>query len=587
MTPLDTKFLRDEELSVTQTQLPKATSWLQEGTMLKGGTYRVLSHLGQGGFGMTYVAEHVAMSRRVCIKEFFITSYCRRDASNRVVTLTSEFEPIVESLKQKFVKEAVVLATLDHPNIVRVHDSFTENNSAYYVMEYIDGDTLENILHKDGVLNNTTALNYIREVASALDYIHKRNLLHLDIKPSNIMVRNADKRVILIDFGLTKHYDEVNGKQTTPSISGASDGYTPIEQYQHGVVNFTPGTDIYSLGATLYTMLTADIPPLPNAIDSATFPSHPKVKFLPEVRRAINRAMRYNCADRQRSIREFVGMLDGHHPRRRLWPIIIGVVGLLSVAIAVVAVLLLQQPAEQSNDAEPVIVEPESVEDICAEAESMLGDGEKQRAFELWHRAAEMGSEEAILAVADCYSKGIGVDVDLNKAIEWYEKAAKLGNTQAMFNIGVCYTKRGEPHDIDRAIEWIRESAELDNVTAQYQLGVMAYQGKYMERNESEAVQWFTRAAKKGHVMSESALASYYSSKGDMVNAVKWFTRAAEHGVAEAQYNLGVCYFNGLGGLSEDRALALNWYKKAADQGHVPAKQAVAECEKYGWGTSR
>ena len=161
---------------------------------------------------------------------------------------------MVNRYRDKFIKEARALAKLRHRHIVRIIDVFEENNTAYYVMEYIAGGSLGDKA-KGAALPEADAVRYIRQVASALDYVHSRHMMHLDVKPSNILL-NSDGEAILIDFGLSKQYD-MSGEQTSSTPVGISHGYAPMEQYKRGGVGtFSPATDIYSLGATLYKLVT-------------------------------------------------------------------------------------------------------------------------------------------------------------------------------------------------------------------------------------------------------------------------------------------------------------------------------------------
>lgn len=265
---------------------------LQPNTLLKGGTYRIIDILGKGGFGITYLAEHTHMGRKVCIKEFFPTTFYRRDEVSQTATIKDEDNTVLcERFKQKFLKEARTISTLDNPHIVRVFDSFEEHGTAYYVMEYIEGESLQSLVSRKGALDEAAARRYISQVADALAYIHERNTLHLDIKPSNIMVRKSDGRAILIDFGLAKHYDEDSGSQTTTTIGGHSDGYAPIEQYDTGGIQmFSPETDIYSLGATLYFLVTGERPPRARVVGNQGLPAMPS-KLSTSLRTAVESAM--------------------------------------------------------------------------------------------------------------------------------------------------------------------------------------------------------------------------------------------------------------------------------------------------------
>ena len=300
------------------------TMKLQPETLLKNGSYRIISALGQGGFGITYLAEHIHMRRKVCIKEFFPTSLYRRDDISHLATVKDDDNvEVVNAFKAKFLKEARTISTMDNPHIVRVFDSFEENGTAYYVMEYIEGESLASIVERDGALDESTARRYIAEVADALGYLHERNTLHLDVKPHNIMVRKSDDRAILIDFGLAKHYDDESGTQTTLTLGGRSHGYSPIEQYDDGgVAYFSPETDIYSLGATLYYLVTASHPPRANVVGSNGLPELPHSVSSP-TRAAITAAMGFSIKQRPHTTATFMSHLNGDakepQPKRKRW----------------------------------------------------------------------------------------------------------------------------------------------------------------------------------------------------------------------------------------------------------------------------
>ena len=235
---------------------------LQQGSTLQGGRYRIERVLGQGGFGITYLAVQSGLERKVAIKEFFMKELCNRDGSTSHVTLGTEgSRETVARFREKFLKEARNIARLNHPHIVRIHDIFEENGTAYYVMEYAEGGSLADLLKRKGCLSEPDATRYIFQVAEALAYIHAENMNHLDVKPANILLNDRNE-AILIDFGLSKQYDALTGGQTSTTPVGTSEGYAPMEQYkQGGVSEFSPETDIYALGATFFKLLTGKTPP--------------------------------------------------------------------------------------------------------------------------------------------------------------------------------------------------------------------------------------------------------------------------------------------------------------------------------------
>ncbi len=249
--------------------------YLSDNTRLQGGRFKIVRFIGSGGFGCTYEGEHTMLQRRVAIKEFFVKDFCDREGSTSKVTVsTSGKKELVEKLKRKFVEEARATSKMEHPNIVKVYDVFEENGAAYYVMDYIDGKSLEKVVKERGPLPEQTALKYIRQVADALGYVHSLNRLHLDLKPGNIMT-DGKGNAVLVDFGASKQYDEVGGENTSTLI-GKTPGYAPIEQMGNSVTTFSPATDIYALGATLYKLLTGVTPPGSNllALLEKTQPNH-------------------------------------------------------------------------------------------------------------------------------------------------------------------------------------------------------------------------------------------------------------------------------------------------------------------------
>lgn len=285
---------------------------LKPGTLLERGKYRIICTLGRGGFGITYLAEQTLAGRNVCIKEFFPKNYYTRSEETTQLTLSSDgFGELMDRFKTKFYKEAQTIAQLDHPNIVHIHDVFEENNTVYYAMDYIEGGTLNNLVKQRGALNEALATKYITQIAAALEHIHERKIMHLDVKPANIIVSNDGNNVVLIDFGLAKHYNEHSGEATSTTPVGVSHGYAPLEQYlTGGVKNFSPETDIYSLGATLYYLVTGTTPPEAAIIANEGLPTLPD-HLSAGVRNCITRAMADKLKLRPHSIAEFMALLNG------------------------------------------------------------------------------------------------------------------------------------------------------------------------------------------------------------------------------------------------------------------------------------
>ena len=281
---------------------------------LQNGKYKIISKIGQGGFGITYQAEwqtevigpmgKMNTAIPVAIKEFFFEEYCSRENGNSVVTITSATgKDFFDKFKNKLKKEALILSKLQHPNIVRVLDVFEENNTAYIVMAFVNGESLKDNIRNSGKLDENTALRYIGQLCDALAEIHSNKILHLDIKPSNILIDENDN-VQLVDFGISKQYSDLHQETSTTPI-GISKGFAPYEQYS-GVQEFSPSTDIYAVGATLYNMLTGQIPVESiRLIDEPLKPIHDYNNQISEqTESTIKKAMSMRRSDRQQSVEE-------------------------------------------------------------------------------------------------------------------------------------------------------------------------------------------------------------------------------------------------------------------------------------------
>ena len=286
---------------------------LRVNSTLQGGKYRIIEKLGQGGFGITYLAENTLLEGKVAIKEFFFKEYCERDDSTSRVTIpTSGNREIVERFKQKFIKEAKTIFRLNHPNIVRILDVFEENGTAYYVMEYIEGESLSDMVTRRGAIPFAEAIGYVKAAAEALMYIHSKKINHLDIKPGNLMKRNDDGEIVLIDFGVAKQYDLATSQGTTTTPVGISCGYSPTEQYRkNGVQTFSPQSDVYSLAATLFKLLTGNTPPEAMEIQDEGLPvAELQAKHIPStVISAIAMAMK-GRHERTQSVELFIANLQ-------------------------------------------------------------------------------------------------------------------------------------------------------------------------------------------------------------------------------------------------------------------------------------
>lgn len=241
---------------------------LSSGITLKGSayTYRIERTLGSGTFGITYLATILSGAGaldgkvHVCIKEFFMHDVNGREGS--AVTASTK-NGLWNDYRKKFEREARRLAAIKHPGVVQVLEAFNQNNTSYYSMEYLGGGSLDGYIKKKGHLTEPEALRLFKHVTDAMSYLHAQHMLHLDLKPGNIMMKD-DGTTAIIDFGLAKQFDSNGNPESSSTIGAGTPGYAPIEQAHYNGENRTafPATmDVYALGATLFKMLTGQRPP--------------------------------------------------------------------------------------------------------------------------------------------------------------------------------------------------------------------------------------------------------------------------------------------------------------------------------------
>ena len=296
-------------------------SSLPAGTVLKSEnyTYQIEKVLGQGAFGITYLVNTIVSMQgqlgtirtgvKVALKEFFMHKEMKREGGE-LIEISPDSK--VKIYAEKFRKEAQKLASLTHPNIVRVLEVFEANNTIYYSMEYLPGGSLNDYVNKRDGLPEREAIKCIRQIGSALLYLHTNKMLHLDVKPSNIMRSDTTGALKLIDFGLAKRYVDNGDPESSASLGSGTTGYAPLEQADaSNEMEFSPSIDVYALGATYYKLLTAHVP------DSAVDVLNSGLSTMPLVKKnvsqksidAIKAAMEPLKAKRLPNVQEFLDML--------------------------------------------------------------------------------------------------------------------------------------------------------------------------------------------------------------------------------------------------------------------------------------
>ena len=289
---------------------------LPHGTVLHGtsSNYTIAKVLGQGTFGITYLA-YDNDGESVAVKEFFMRDVNGRDGSS---VTSGNKKGMVDYYRKKFVREAGNLSKLHHPNIISVREAWAENDTVYYSMAYLDGGSLDNLIVSEGGLTEADALRYTREMATALTFMHDNKMLHLDLKPSNVMLSHG--HAVLIDFGYAKQYAADGNPESSATIGKGTPGYAPIEQNNPKEWKGFPVTmDVYALGATMFKMLTGHTPPEASEVLNDGFPygEMQACGIDPAITKAVSAAMTPLKKDRTPTVAAFAAMLNGIKGRDR------------------------------------------------------------------------------------------------------------------------------------------------------------------------------------------------------------------------------------------------------------------------------
>ncbi len=546
---------------------------LSSGFILKGKsyTYRIEDILGQGSFGITYLATthvmvegslgHLDTTIKVAIKEFFMQDFNGRE--NSIVTHSGQ-SGLYDNYKRKFAREAKNLSTLKHPGIVRVLEFFEANNTVYYSMEYCEGGDLNALIERCGALNQTDAIEYFKQAATALSIMHSQNILHLDLKPSNIMLRR-NKEIVLIDFGLSKHYVTNGEPESSTTIGGGTPGYAPLEQINYRENQGLAFTiDVYALGATLYKMLTGKRPPEASYVFNEGFPREElqQKNIGPKTIDCIEKAMSSAKKQRYQTVAEF--------------------------ADALIKSYTLDNPqspkSEYSEKTEFTSPKDEKAEHKSQKNEKTeLNEESPRKESRGFAKEAKSFNSPKVVPTKDSKQKNT---IEENSAIK-----NKKGNVKTFITYTLVVAAIIWVHTIPSVLHFYGDlfsgvgfdksalrcyeaAAGKGYIKSMTRLGYEYINGGFVQQNMATALKWFIEADRYDPTGAEAcALGTIYweglltqASDGEQVTdnhseAAKWYNIAAEKGYSQAMRQLGYMYENGKG-VTQDIAKALNWYRR-------------------------
>ncbi len=611
-----------DELTTAAPPVTWPRDGLPRGTVLFG--YEVVGVLGRGGFGITYRAVD-RINQHFALKECFPRQFAVRDGM-AVCAADDEYAgQMFNKCLDSFTKEALALTRFSRSGaagdgVVKVITSFETNGTAYIVMEFVEGASLEQVIaaHPDG-MPEAQLVPIARALADTLACVHGNGLLHRDVKPANVIMR-VDGRPVLLDFGAAR---AVRADGPMPSQI-FTETYAPIEQIEGRAQG--PFSDLYSLGVTCYQAVAGErfrsgagsSDRFRAALRHEADPLVPAMilgagRYDPVLLRAIDALLQVEPDNRPQSVDEFLPYLAGSWSPAVLteatriaqtaaagFPLDAGVPATHAAAAETVFAqgpAGLNPPMAVGRPADATIMAPRQA------ASASSGVAKSARAGSGWmllgiafliaggcaggaywyvHRlvvasaatvapgATNDGSTTRLAEGNADYARG-----DFTAATEEFVAAAQAGDPQAQYRLGYMHELgQGVPVDPVAALDWYQKAAAQNYAAAESQIGYLYESGFGVQQDYAAAEHWYSVAASQGFKAAEFNL-GHLAEKGlgtkkNYAEAVRWYALAAKHGSAAAQNALGVLYQNGLG-VPQNYQQALAYYRDAADHGQPAA----------------
>ncbi len=540
--------------------------------------FRIERMLGKGGFGITYLAEDLYLEQRVAIKEHLPDGISTRADGSTVVAQSVPLEEDYSWSLESFVKEARTLAKIQHPNVVRVSRLLEANGTAYMVMDYLEGESLDAYLARTPAgIREERLLEIVLPILDGLEAVHRTGLLHRDVKPANIYL-TQEGRPLLLDFGAAR---QDLGRTITMTCM-VSHGYSPVEQYQ-SKARQSAGTDIYAIGAVLYRAITGEKPEQANdrVFNDGLIPVSQRAsgRYTAGFLRAIDHALAVRLEDRPDSVGAW---------RRELLE-----AGRTAQKTPSPDPKPQSEPATERPESSlpQEAVEPEKavlVEDSSSSlklAGGMVAVGGVGLVILIGWLVVDHDWSSSISSWKTSLRGGQGLALEKFHAWKWKFRGEDREEAIAYYNEGFTYLY-GDPLDnVEKnepeAARFFRKAAELGYAPAQDVLGQMYQTGRGVAQYYGEAINWYRKAAEQGHVAAFMHLGKMYREgvgvEQDYLKAADWYRKAAERGQAEARYYLGDMYEFGKG-VEQDKIEALKWYY-LAELKNASAKEGALRLE--------
>ena len=594
---------------------------LRPGTILHG-RYVVGKVLGKGGFGITYIGYDMSLDIRVAIKEYYPEGFVGRDARQSAklswYSTRTGVQNVIKS-RESLIKEARNMAKIDtFPTLVRVRDVLVANETAYLVMDYVEGETLKNLVMKNGTFSYEKVCECLFPIMEDLSKIHEKGIIHRDISPDNIM-REVDGQMRLLDLGAAKDLYRSNG------TSGKGDeqvpastqmvlkrGFSPMEQYRtHGGIG--PWTDVYAMTATIYYLMSGRVPPTPmdrldkeqedavqSVIDQLVMPQKAKegmkkgLAILKDNRIKNMKELQEYFSSKNSKLRlkpKPEPEVETKSQKRKILPVLL--LGLLGVVVVVGVVFtgikLSHKSAEeyyeegnyeealnayrQEKNTEGVKKTLQTMYDTAGNYNLGTNGYEKneEEAIKYYRLVAEAEEAEEKLEKKSCYYLGYimlknGIDEDDAEAAAWFEKASEKGDTGSMYYLSTMYSKGiGVSQNQEKAIELLEQEADYGIASSMNLLGRIYEFGKW----------------------------AYYVQTTDLTKALKWYKKAEEHNfegakenvqrVLKTVYETANNYRTGDNGYEKNEEEAVKYYKLVAEDEDAEKQPVLHACYFLGW----
>jgi TPR repeat protein len=567
--------------------------------------YKIIREIGSGGMATVYEAVHVKLDTKVAIKVL-----------NPVLSAN-------DGIRKRFEQEAKIMALLNHEGITKVIDFDEEENRLAIVMEYLNGQTLDEYINQKGALCEEEATKLFITILEAFSYAHKKSIVHRDVKPSNIFITTEGK-VKIMDFGIAKIVEDGANVLTQTGTQMGTPVYMSQEQVNDSK-NIDHRTDIYSLGIVLWYMLQGKPPYDGNQLSSfqifTKIVNEPVSELLiyPKMDKIITKATAKDSHKRFKKCEEFVSEFISLDYKLKL-----------DIQVDNNEILNGRQETlinenNVRNDNEKVVekVKVESIDQIKKKNKLLIPiisffvvavviilifvfmPNEQDH----WQTTQEQNTISAYEKYLADYPHG-NYTIEANDQIETFIwEDAKDKNTiesyqrflsdypESEYNkiaqniLGeIFYYGKGVKKNYTKAVNWYMKSAEQDYASAQFYLGVMYEIGEGVEKDYTTAVNWYRKAAEQGYASAQCYLGVMYEIgtgvEKDYTIAVNWYRKSAEQGNASAQYYLGGKFYYGIG-VKKDYTKALNWFRKAAEQGDASAQYYLGEMFYFGIGVKK